>query len=143
MAVLRRAGLSRLLLRTEQQGDARGPWFEGARLNYAEAVLVGAPEDRPALIAVAEVLGYATTCGMPKDRAIDVMLAIVVMGRITPSKGQHLAARLAHDCGFDLVLAGSVGPYRRARAHRVAGEVARRSRGADPSGRADPPARMP
>ena len=31
-----------------------GRWFEGARLNYAEAVLVGAPEDRPALIAVAE-----------------------------------------------------------------------------------------
>jgi acetoacetyl-CoA synthetase len=32
----------------------RGRWFEGARLNYAEAVLVGVPEDRPALIAVAE-----------------------------------------------------------------------------------------
>ena len=31
-----------------------GRWFEGARLNYAEAVLAGAPEDRPALIAVAE-----------------------------------------------------------------------------------------
>ncbi len=29
----------------------------------------------------------------------------VVMGRITPGKGQHLAARLAHECGFDLVLA--------------------------------------
>ena len=27
------------------------------------------------------------------------------MGRITPGKGQHLAARLAHECGFDLVLA--------------------------------------
>lgn len=36
----------------------------------------------------------------------------VVMGRITPGKGQHLAARLAHECGFDLVLAGPVGPYR-------------------------------
>jgi hypothetical protein len=32
---------------------------------------------------------------MPEDRAIDVMLAVVVMGRITPGKGQHLAARLA------------------------------------------------
>ena len=36
----------------------------------------------------------------------------VVMGRITPGKGQHLAARLARECGFDLVLAGPVGPYR-------------------------------
>src|SRR5215213_8446613 len=29
-------------------------WFEGSRLNYAEAVLTRASEDRPALIAVAE-----------------------------------------------------------------------------------------
>jgi glycosyltransferase involved in cell wall biosynthesis len=36
----------------------------------------------------------------------------VVMGRITPGKGQHLAARLAHECRFDLVLAGPVGPHR-------------------------------
>jgi glycosyltransferase involved in cell wall biosynthesis len=36
----------------------------------------------------------------------------VVMGRITPGKGQHLAARLAHQEDFDLVLAGPVGPYR-------------------------------
>lgn len=36
----------------------------------------------------------------------------VVMGRVTPGKGQHIAARLAHECGFDLVLAGPVGPYR-------------------------------
>jgi glycosyltransferase involved in cell wall biosynthesis len=36
----------------------------------------------------------------------------VVMGRITPGKGQHLAARLAHEHGFDLVLAGPVGPHR-------------------------------
>ena len=34
------------------------------------------------------------------------------MGRITPAKGQHLAARIARECGFDLVLAGPVGPYR-------------------------------
>jgi glycosyltransferase involved in cell wall biosynthesis len=36
----------------------------------------------------------------------------VVLGRITAAKGQHLAAWLAHECGFDLVLAGPVGPYR-------------------------------
>ncbi|GLY93762.1 glycosyl transferase [Actinoplanes sp. NBRC 103695] len=36
----------------------------------------------------------------------------VVLGRITPGKGQDLAARLAHSAGFDLVLAGPIGPYR-------------------------------
>jgi glycosyltransferase involved in cell wall biosynthesis len=35
----------------------------------------------------------------------------VVLGRITPGKGQDLAAQLAHRAGFDLVLAGPVGPY--------------------------------
>jgi len=38
---------------------------------------------------------------------------VVVLGRITPGKGQDLAARLAHEHGFDLVLAGPVGPYHR------------------------------
>ncbi|WP_433790360.1 glycosyltransferase [Actinoplanes sp. CA-252034] len=38
----------------------------------------------------------------------------VVLGRIFPGKGQDLAARLAHEHGFDLVLAGPVGPYRNA-----------------------------
>ncbi|MEU4557779.1 glycosyltransferase [Actinoplanes sp. NPDC023936] len=38
----------------------------------------------------------------------------VVLGRINPGKGQDLAARLAHTHGFDLVLAGPVGPYRNA-----------------------------
>lgn len=36
---------------------------------------------------------------------------IVVLGRITPCKGQHVAARLAHEAGLELILAGSVGPY--------------------------------
>lgn len=36
---------------------------------------------------------------------------VVVMGRITPGKGQAIAARLAHERGFELVLAGPVGPY--------------------------------
>ncbi|MDR7277361.1 glycosyltransferase [Catenuloplanes atrovinosus] len=35
----------------------------------------------------------------------------VVLGRINPGKGQDLAAQLAHRHGFDLVLAGPVGPY--------------------------------
>jgi glycosyltransferase involved in cell wall biosynthesis len=48
----------------------------------------------------------------------------VVMGRITPGKGQHLAARLAHECGFDLVLAGPVGPHRRPADLAAAGSAA-------------------
>src|SRR5829696_706862 len=35
----------------------------------------------------------------------------VVLGRITPGKGQHVAARLAHRAGTPVVLAGPVGPY--------------------------------
>jgi glycosyltransferase involved in cell wall biosynthesis len=38
---------------------------------------------------------------------------VVVLGRINPGKGQDLAARLAHAAGFDLILAGPVGPYHR------------------------------
>jgi glycosyltransferase involved in cell wall biosynthesis len=38
---------------------------------------------------------------------------VVVLGRINPGKGQDLADRLAHTAGFDLVLAGPVGPYHR------------------------------
>jgi len=38
---------------------------------------------------------------------------VVVLGRINPGKGQDLAARVAHRAGFDLVLAGPVGPYHR------------------------------
>jgi glycosyltransferase involved in cell wall biosynthesis len=38
---------------------------------------------------------------------------VVILGRINPGKGQDLGARLAHEAGFDLVLAGPVGPYHR------------------------------
>lgn len=38
---------------------------------------------------------------------------VLVLGRINPGKGQDLAARLAHSAGFDLILAGPVGPYHR------------------------------
>ncbi len=36
----------------------------------------------------------------------------VVLGRITAGKGQHIAARLGHLAGIDMLLAGPVGPYR-------------------------------
>ena len=35
----------------------------------------------------------------------------VVLGRITPGKGQHVAARLAHESGVPVILAGPVGPH--------------------------------
>ncbi|MDQ2814976.1 MAG: glycosyltransferase [Actinomycetota bacterium] len=56
----------------------------------------------------------ATPLAVGADRQPPVEKAshAVVIGRITPGKGQHLAARLAHECGFDLILAGPVGPYR-------------------------------
>jgi glycosyltransferase involved in cell wall biosynthesis len=41
---------------------------------------------------------------------------LVQVGRITPSKGQHVAARVAHRIRRDLVLAGPVGPYHHAAA---------------------------
>lgn len=37
---------------------------------------------------------------------------VVALGRITPSKGQHVAIRVAANLGLPLVLAGPVGPYR-------------------------------
>jgi glycosyltransferase involved in cell wall biosynthesis len=36
---------------------------------------------------------------------------LVVLGRITPYKGQHVAARLAHRLRRNLILAGPIGPY--------------------------------
>jgi glycosyltransferase involved in cell wall biosynthesis len=48
----------------------------------------------------------------------------VVLGRINPGKGQDLAARLAHSAGFDLVLAGPVGPYHRPEELAAAGPAA-------------------
>ncbi|HTF54122.1 MAG TPA: glycosyltransferase [Pseudonocardia sp.] len=38
---------------------------------------------------------------------------LVSLGRITPAKGQHIAAKVAHRAGVDLLLAGPVGPYHR------------------------------
>jgi glycosyltransferase involved in cell wall biosynthesis len=68
----------------------------------------------------------ATPLAVGADRRPPVEKAghAVVMGRITPGKGQHLAARLAHQCGFDLVIAGPVGPYRQPMDLTAAGDAA-------------------
>ncbi|MEV6811569.1 glycosyltransferase [Micromonospora sp. NPDC051296] len=50
---------------------------------------------------------------------------VLVLGRITPGKGQDLAARLAQRVGFPLVLAGPVGPYHRPEDLAAAGHDAR------------------
>jgi glycosyltransferase involved in cell wall biosynthesis len=49
--------------------------------------------------------------GADRRRPPDKGDHVVILGRITPGKGQDLGVRLAHRYGFDLVLAGPVGPY--------------------------------
>ncbi|BCB77265.1 glycosyltransferase [Phytohabitans flavus] len=49
--------------------------------------------------------------GAERRRPADKGDHVVIMGRITPGKGQDLGVRLAHQYGFDLILAGPVGPY--------------------------------
>lgn len=66
----------------------------------------------------AQSLGHihlATPLATGADRrpAVAKQPYVVVLGRINPGKGQDLAARLAHEAGFDLVLAGPVGPCHR------------------------------
>ena len=57
----------------------------------------------------------ATPLAVDADRraVVDKAGHVLVLGRINPGKGQDVAARLAHAHGFDLVLAGPVGPYHR------------------------------
>lgn len=56
----------------------------------------------------------ATPLAVDADRRAPVEKGdyVVILGRITPGKGQDLGVRLAHESGFNLVLAGPVGPYR-------------------------------
>jgi glycosyltransferase involved in cell wall biosynthesis len=83
-------------------------WVNGV----SAAQLRGAP---PALRAVS--LGpvhLATPLAVDADRRPDPEWRgehLVQVGRITPGKGQHIAARLARRIGRDLVLAGPVGPH--------------------------------
>jgi glycosyltransferase involved in cell wall biosynthesis len=49
--------------------------------------------------------------GADRRRPVKKRDHVVILGRINASKGQDLGARLAHEAGFDLVLAGPVGPY--------------------------------
>lgn len=51
----------------------------------------------------------------------------IILGRITPGKGQDTGARLAQRAGFPLVLAGPVGPYHRPEDLAAAGDQARQN----------------
>jgi glycosyltransferase involved in cell wall biosynthesis len=77
-------------------------------------------------------IGYvhlATPLAVDADRRppVDKGDHVVVLGRITPGKGQNVAARLAHEAGFPLVLAGPVGPYHRPEELAGAGDDARQN----------------
>ncbi|MGA3490107.1 glycosyltransferase [Micromonosporaceae bacterium DT55] len=52
---------------------------------------------------------------------------VVILGRITPGKGQDLGARLAHRFGFPLILAGPVGPFHRPQDLAAADDGARQN----------------
>jgi glycosyltransferase involved in cell wall biosynthesis len=56
----------------------------------------------------------ATPLAVAADRraaAVDKAGHLVVLGRVTANKGQHVAAEVAHRTGRDLVLAGPIGPH--------------------------------
>ena len=81
-------------------------WVNGV----SRAQLATAP---PALRAASVGHVYlATPLAVCADRrpAVCKRGHLVVLGRITPCKGQHVAARAAHRLGRDLVLAGPIGP---------------------------------
>jgi glycosyltransferase involved in cell wall biosynthesis len=101
-----------------QLGAGEGTWVNGVSFHQ----LTTAP---PALRA--RSVGHvhlATPLAVHADRrpAPRKRGHLVVLGRVTPCKGQDVAARLAHRTGRDLVLAGPVGPH-----HDAAGLT-----GADP-----------
>jgi glycosyltransferase involved in cell wall biosynthesis len=89
--------------------------FDGGGRVHVNGVSADQLRHAPAALR-AHALGHAhlaTPLAVGADRrpAPEKAGYAVVLGRITPGKGQHLAARLAHEVGFDLVLAGPVGPH--------------------------------
>lgn len=58
-------------------------------------------------------LGTPLAAGADRRTGPEKGAHVVILGRVTPGKGQDVGARLAHEAGFDLVLAGPVGPYHR------------------------------
>jgi glycosyltransferase involved in cell wall biosynthesis len=95
------------------------------RVNGVSAAQLGQAPESLRRHAIGHV-HLATPLAVDADRrpAVAKGRHAVVVGRITPGKGQHLAARLARECGFDLILAGPVGPYRQPAELAAAGHAA-------------------
>ncbi len=89
--------------------------FDGRGRMYVNGVSAAQLARAPEALRV-HSLGHvhlATPLAERADRSIgpDKGEYFVVLGRIMAGKGQHIAARLAHAAGVDLLLAGPVGPY--------------------------------
>jgi glycosyltransferase involved in cell wall biosynthesis len=91
--------------------------FDGGERVRVNGVSAAQLARAPAALAAHSVghVHLATPLAVDADRrpAAPKGQHVVVLGRINPGKGQDLAARLAHAFGFDLILAGPVGPYHR------------------------------
>ncbi|WP_459715508.1 glycosyltransferase [Actinophytocola sp. KF-1] len=98
--------------------------FDGAGRMFVNGVSAAQLARAPAALR-AHSLGHvhlATPLAERPWSEVDKSPYFVVLGRITPGKGQDVAARLAHRAGLDVVLAGPVGPYRTPR--ELAGALA-------------------
>ncbi|GAA0806696.1 glycosyltransferase [Spirilliplanes yamanashiensis] len=113
------AALGRPALQTLHWDLAKHPdlygTFDGAGRVFVNGVSASQLARAPQALR-AHAVGHvhlATPLAEGADRRASVPKGpyVVSLGRITPGKGQDTAARLAHEHGFDLVLAGPVGPY--------------------------------
>ncbi|GAA2534190.1 glycosyltransferase [Winogradskya humida] len=108
-------GLQTLHWDLQKHPDLYGT-FDGRGRVYVNGVSADQLSHAPAALRAHSVghVHLATPLAATPQPAVEKHGRVVVLGRITPGKGQDLAARLAHSAGFDLVLAGPVGPYHRA-----------------------------
>jgi glycosyltransferase involved in cell wall biosynthesis len=96
----------------ELYGDIDGGgslWVNGVSFSQ----LTTAPAALRALSVGHVHLATPLAVGADRRPAVAKGEHLVVMGRLTPYKGQAVAARVAHRTGTDLVLAGPVGPHHR------------------------------
>jgi glycosyltransferase involved in cell wall biosynthesis len=92
-------------------------WVNGVSFNQ----LTTAPKALRKLSVGHVHLATPLAVGADRRPAVAKGEHLVVVGRVTPYKGQAVAARLAHATGAELVLAGPVGPYHRP--EELAGEI--------------------
>jgi glycosyltransferase involved in cell wall biosynthesis len=87
-------------------GCGGGLWVNG--VSFAQ--LARAPRALRALSVGHVHLATPLAVGADRRPAAPKDGHLVVLGRVTRYKGQHVAARIAHRCARNLVLAGPVGP---------------------------------